>query len=885
MNLAVILTGLAVMAAPVPGFERPTLVDHSGNQYVAGQMVVELAPAARGHVALETRDGIALFGIPELDAVNRQARVRRIEPLMRHPRPSPVALKYGCDLQYLVEVQDDDIEPALERFRACPLVADASPNLLMPVIDDIPNDSLYPLQWHLPKIGAPFAWGISHGDTSVLIAVFDDGCEWHHPDIQPNVWVNRAEDANHNGRFDTLAYPDGDIDGIDQDTNGYTDDVIGFDMIMGVPDPKPYLVTDEHGTHCWGIANAVADNTSGVAGAAWNCRSFAFRCGGGGLISLYAAIAGIYYAVPKGVWVISLSFGSYSANQEMADACAYAWESGAMLVGGAGNDGTNRIFYPANYEHVISVAASDRLDAKPYWSNYGDWIEVVSPGVAIHSTVTQHRYASMDGTSMATPLTAGVLAWIKPQFPSFTNVQAESALYAGCEPMPDTLYTQGLLGHGRISMSRIVLPLYRSDLHLADWRFRCENNNGRPDPGENASLIVTYANTAGWRDATGVTATLSCAVPGVEIIKPTATFPTIPAGSQGNCSADSFVLRVTGSTPPQMLRFFLTVSATPEPAVPDTSFTVQCGEKRVLIVDDDLGMDYEKFYTAACDSNGVLYDTYSVLASGSPSGDTLRHYPVVIWFTGNDSTTTLTSADITSLTAYLDAGHNLLLSGQDIAQDLVGDDFLSDYLHAQLLDDSTGKPYMVGLEDDPITQEDTMVAAGAGGANNAKSMDGIRPLNGAQTCAFYRDYPDDTTAALIRYSGTYRLVFFAVPFEAIDHSVARYLQKWTLLMRILEYFGERVPGVEQAVQPALPRPGPNLQVFPNPCRTRTAVRFRPAADGPATLSVFDAAGRIILQSAICNLTSEMPLDLRHLSPGVYLLKAGGSAMTKLVKTQ
>jgi subtilisin family serine protease len=888
MNCTILLVALALSPGQTDCiFGRPVLVNSRGDKCLAGQLVMELSPALRGRVRLGVENGTAVFGIPELDRLNRRYGAARIEPLMRNPRPDAMAMKHGCDLQYLVEFPEDvDAQAALKDYAALASVKDVSPNLLMETVDDVPDDSLYPLQWHLDKIGAPFAWGIAHGDTSALIAVFDDGCEWHHPDIQSNLWINRAEDVNHNGRFDTLPWPDGDIDGLDQDTNGYADDVIGFDMLLGQPDPRPYLLSDEHGTHCWGIANAVTNNHIGVSGAAWNCRSFAFRCGGGGLISLAAAIAGIYYAAPKGCWVVSMSFGSYSYNQTMADACDYAWDSGLVLVGGAGNDGTNRRFYPADYDHVISVAASDRLDAKPSWSNYGDWIEVVSPGVGIYSTITDHRYATMDGTSMATPLVAGVLAWVKSEFPSFTNVQACSTLYAGCVPMHDTLYTQGLLGHGRISMSRIVMPLYRSDLHLTDWRFRDENGNGRPDPGEYASLIVTYLNTEGWRDATGVSATLISSNPNVEVLKATATFPDIPAGSSGSCSNDSFVIRVADGTPPQMITFRLTVQATPEVAFPETSFAAQSGEPRVLIVDDDNGSDFEKFYTAACDSNGVLYHTYSVLASGSPSADTLKHYPVVFWFTGNDTASTLTDPDIDALTDFLNTGHNLFLSSQNVAQDLNGNPFLADYLHAQLLDDSTGKPYLVGMEGDPITQEDTVVLAGAGGANNGKSLDGIRALAGASGCAFYKDYGNETTYAAIRYSGTYRLVYFSVPFEAVDHSVSRYLQKWTLVKRILEYFGERVPGVELERQPTLAGQRLDLQVTPNPSRTGlAAVRLSSALPRPLSLTVSDVSGRVVLRSTFVTGTSSFALDLRSMSAGVYLLDVdsqGTHATTKLI---
>ncbi len=869
------LLALIFLAGP---FGRTIVTSPDGSKRLAGQLIVRLSPEARGR--LNKTLGRGRFGLAELDQLCADCEVSRIQPLMREPEPSPAALKHNCDLQYLVEFPEElDVDQACHRFAACPLVSYATPNVLLPVVDEIPNDSLYGRQWHLPKIGAPFAWSKGHGDTTVMVAVADDGCEWFHPDIEPNLWINHPEDINGNNQFDTLYAPDGDLDGIDQDGNGYTDDVIGFDMVAGVPDPRPYLPSDEHGTHCWGIANAATNNRAGIAAPPWNCRAPAYRCGGGGMIVLGAAISAMYHAVSIGASVISMSFGGYSQYQPLNDACQYAWESGLILCGGAGNDGTNRTFYPANYENVISVAASDRNDLRPYWSNFGDWIEVTAPGVDIFSTVPQLGYATMSGTSMATPLTAGVAAWIWSQFRHFTNVQVCSTLYAACEPMPDTMYAQGLLGHGRISMSRVVMPLYLADLRLTDWRFSEPSGNGRPDPGETVSLIVTYANTAGWRDATGVYADLSCNAGGVTITRSRATFPDIPAGSSASCSADSFVIAIAPEVPPRMLQFQLTVHARPDVFRPDTSFAVMCSDPRLLIIDDDLGADFEKYYKAACDSNGVLYHLYSVQTAGSPSAETLMHYPVVFWFTGNDDSTTLTSADVAGLTTFLNSGRSLMLSGQNIAQDLAGQSFLTEYLHAELVSESIGRPYMVGLGPDPITRGETIVLAGAGGANNARHTDGIRPLGGALGSAFFKDHPDTTTYGIIRFSGSYRLVFFSVPFEAIDHATSRYLQKWTLVRRILEYFGERVPGVEQPTQPPVTSGRLQLRVSPNPARSG-AVNVRLLTpqlithhSSLITLSVFDPAGRLVQQAAFGSLNSETVLSLGSLRPGVYLVRA------------
>jgi len=380
---------------------------------------------------------------------------------------------------------------------------------------------------------------------------------------------------------------------------------------------------------------------------------------------------------------------------------------------------------------------------------------------------------------------------------------------------------------------------------------------------------------------------LSSAHPDVEILKPGAAFPDIAAGDSADCSADSFVVRIRPDAPPQRLEFCLTVSATPAPAWPDTAFPVLSGDPRLLLVDDDLGEDYEQWYQAACDSNGVLYDTWDVEASGPPPADTLRHYPVVFWFTGDDSTTTLTGAERGPLAAFLDSGGSLMLSGQNVAQDIAPDPFLADYLRAELADPSTARPYLVGIAGDPVSGGDTMVAAGGGGAANGSSLDGVRPVNGGTSGARFRDYPDTTVSCLIRYEGDFRLVYLPVPFEAIDHAVSRYLQKWTLVRRVLEWFGERVPGVAEPPA-AAPGPAGPVRVVPNPVRGPALVEYQAPSPGPVELRVYSAAGRLVAREerhAAGPGRVVFRLDAGQLANGVYLFRVatpGGAASGRAV---
>jgi hypothetical protein len=885
MRLRTLLVVSAVVALTFawPDYSRPVITEKDGEEYIAGQLIIWLSPSQRGLVRLDKSEGVALFGISALDDLNRKWRVNDLEPLTTNPHPSDIDRKYSIDLQYLVQFDaGQDIAPVAAEYLALPQVELVCTNDVMRM-DEAPNDPLFNSQWHYQNLNAAVAWGIAKGDTTVLNMPVDNGADLEHPDIKPNLWINSPEDINHNGVFDTLWAPDGDLDGEDQDGNGKVDDVVGYDFVSGDAIPQNDSGW-EHGTHCWGISNAVTNNGEGVAGTTWNSRTMTVRCGADSTIITFAAASAVNYAKDNNVFAISMSFGSPGQNPTLAAACQAAWDAGCIPFGSAGNDGQRVQRYPACSPGVENVASSGRGDRRSGFSNYGPWIDISSPGEGIYATVPVNMgsYATLDGTSMACPLAAGVASWVKSWNPSLSNQEVLDIMHDACDTMPDSLFRIGELGAGRVSLGNIVLPRYFCDLKLSSWRFNdaSGNNNGRPDPGETASLIVTYHNTLGWQNAAGVGATLTCSDTSVQITKGTAGFPDIAAGDSGDCSADSFVVTVPASVPPQNLGFWVTADATPDVAYPLTLFTVKSGEPRVLIVDDDAGSDYQKFYTAACDSNFVLYDTFSVQASGSPSAETLGHYPVVVWLTGDATTNTLTATDRANLAPYLDSGGNLFIAGQNIAQELSADPFLNDYLHATFVDDSAGKIYMVGVPDDPITGKsptaaDTMVLGGAGGANNSKSADGIRPTGGAVGCATYRDYADTTVKSAVRYAGAYKVVYFSCAFEAIDHSTSRYLQKWTLMRRILSWFGEGIPpAVAQELREPEVRPYA-LKVSPNPFRRQALVEFTAPVSGRMEFRTFSTDGRLVAsetQAASMGQRVSFKLDGAKLANGTYLVQ-------------
>ena len=247
-------------------------------------------------------------------------------------------------------------------------------------------------------MNAEQAWGLITGDRRLKIAVIDTGVDYTHPDLQENMWVNEAE---FNGQ-----------EGVDDDGNGYVDDIYGYDFANDDGDP---MDDHSHGTHCAGIIAATHD-PAGIAGLMADVQivavKFLSRSGGG---STADAIRSIDYAIKVGVHIMSNSWGGGGHNRALMDAIQAAKDSGILFVAAAGNNGRNndsRPSYPASYEveNVISVGAMDANGDMASFSNYGaESVDIFAPGVKILSSVIGERYKRFSGTSMATPYVSAAL--------------------------------------------------------------------------------------------------------------------------------------------------------------------------------------------------------------------------------------------------------------------------------------------------------------------------------------------------------------------------------------------------------------------------------------------------------------------------------------------
>ncbi|MDX1538522.1 S8 family peptidase [Arsukibacterium sp.] len=302
------------------------------------------------------------------------------------------------------------VAQALAYYNRLPGVRFAEPDHRL-TKQQTPDDPQFSLQWHLQQlqgINAPGLWQFTTGDPQLVVAVIDTGVAYQHPDLQDNLWRNPAENAN----------------GLDDDGNGYIDDIFGIDTANNSSNPAD---EDGHGTQISGIIGAVGNNSQGIAGVNWqlqvlNCKFLDET--GSGFVS--DAIACLDYVLDlkqnRGINIIATnnSWGGPGESQALYEAIKRQQDAGILFIASAGNSGNQSLLYPAAYDlaNIISVAAHDQQQNKASFSNYGrDWVDVTAPGVAILTTDLANAYQAVAGTSMAAPLVTGLVALLKAAEP------------------------------------------------------------------------------------------------------------------------------------------------------------------------------------------------------------------------------------------------------------------------------------------------------------------------------------------------------------------------------------------------------------------------------------------------------------------------------------
>jgi subtilisin family serine protease len=348
---------------------------------------------------------------------------------------------------------------ALSFYKSMPGVVAAQPNYIYRETAT-PDDTFFFDQYGMVKIQAPAAWDTNTGSDAVVVAVIDTGIYYPHEDLNANMWRNAGEmgqDANGNDKA---------TNGIDDDADGYVDDVYGIDSVNHDSNP----IDDRgHGTHCAGIVGAAGNNGKGVAGVNWNVRLMALKfisqAGEGTTAGAVECFSYVVMMKQRGVNV-RVTNNSYGGDDDFAlkDAMDTAGDAGILNVCAAGNSASNidvNPFYPASFvsPSIITVAASDRDDNPASFTNYGPTsVDLAAPGVTVISTVSDGpMYAYLSGTSMSAPHVAGAAALLLAQYPNSSVGLLKATLINTVDVLPQ--WSGKVASGGRLNVARALQSL------------------------------------------------------------------------------------------------------------------------------------------------------------------------------------------------------------------------------------------------------------------------------------------------------------------------------------------------------------------------------------------------------------------------------------------
>ncbi|MFA6429380.1 MAG: S8 family peptidase [Patescibacteria group bacterium] len=339
----------------------------------------------------------------------------------------------------------------------------------------VPDDLFWSRQWYLRQIHAPEAWAVTTGSKEIIVAMIDGGVDMDHQDLRGAFWTNAREMPN---------------DGVDNDQNGYVDDVHGWNYVTDSPNVKPvwkeeqYEETWSHGTMVASLIAAKGNDGRGIAGVAWNVRLMPLVIlGAEGEGQVDDLVKAVRYATNHGAQVINMSLAGDTYSEELEEMIRRAQDAGVVIVAATGNnDGLDGLdldtdlSYPAcfdrgPYRRLIGVGGTDTLDQKAPSANYGTrCTDIVAPGQEFFAARPSYPHGNkatstvpgyvdgMTGTSLAAPLVTGAVVLLKSVHPEWTATQIRERLLQTADAIEDnlTFFQRNKMGAGRLNIGRAL---------------------------------------------------------------------------------------------------------------------------------------------------------------------------------------------------------------------------------------------------------------------------------------------------------------------------------------------------------------------------------------------------------------------------------------------
>ncbi|GAA4005039.1 hypothetical protein GCM10022408_16050 [Hymenobacter fastidiosus] len=504
-----------------------------------GTLVFKLKPEFR---ARATANRIA---VPALTTALQQLGATQLRQKFPRTVPGGPEVPGSVELRLIYQIE---LGPQASLAKACQLLVQtgaveyAEPmNYRAPLYQ--PNDPLADStradgQYYLRNIRAYRAWDLTKGDTSIVIGITDTGTRYSHEDLRNQLKKNYADP----------------VDGIDNDQDGYVDNFRGWDMADNDNDASINMAVFQpvHGILVTGAAVAEPDNGKGLAGVGFKCKYLPLKIYPNTATGRFAGFEAIVYAADHGCQVINVSWGGPgNRSQFEQDVITYAVVNrNAVVVAAAGNTNAELDFYPASYDHVVSVAALNRNDVKSGPATYSTRVSVSAPGENILTILGNNDsdYYPVNGSSFAAPLVAGAAALVRTQFPNFTADQVAAQLRQTADDiysLPGNANLRGKLGTGRLNVNRAVRLTDRREARVVQTTF--SPNRRIYLPGDMVRLTAEVENLL--QPITNLTLTVTSLSPHVTVLDGTFSIGSLATLARVSNLATPFRVAVALAVP------------------------------------------------------------------------------------------------------------------------------------------------------------------------------------------------------------------------------------------------------------------------------------------------------------------------------------------------